>query len=301
MAESSNWRSARPAQREGNPYPPSSTSSWRRGDRSNRGPQQRDPRSSTRNRPEDLTVHRPERQQDDPATAEAIAEGRRIYLGNLMYSATPEDVERLLEQNNLIADYKSTHISVDHFTGRNPGYCFIEFGSKEAAEAAMATLEGVSMFNRPVKCRPCLPKGAVRRVDSDGAESRWGDWNGSSGGARSSFPSKTYHERSKAQEEGRQVYVGGLPRMLDQAENDVEMRDVFEGFEIVTISKRISPKAFTAPGADERRNFCFVDFASPEQAKAAVDAVDGSEYRGATIKVSLAVPRSERENRNERY
>ncbi|KAK8022285.1 nucleic acid-binding protein [Apiospora rasikravindrae] len=310
-----NWRDAsswRSPSASGNP--PSST--WRQRERNNpSNPTQGGSRNNS-SRPND----RPARGgQDDSATAQAIAEGRRIYLGNLVYSAKPEDVEAMLEEHGCKGpDYKNTHISVDPFSGRNPGYCFVEFATKEAADAAMTGLEGMPLFDRPVKCRPCLPKGAPRRTDSDGNSpaadgeryerrsdrpregganpSRWGNWGGSGerDGGRSSLPTKTYYERSRAQEEGRQVYVGGLPRMLDQTENDVEMRELFNGFEVELVSKRISPKTPSAPGTDERRNFCFLDFASADQAQAAVNALNGSEHRGASIKVSIAVPRAER-------
>ncbi len=59
------------------------------------------------------------------------------------------------------------------------------------------------------------------------------------------------------------------------------------------VGKRISPKQQQGqqqsfgPSSD-RRNFCFVDFATAEEAKAALDAVDGSMYREAPLKVSMA-------------
>lgn len=236
--DASSWRSPTAG---GNP--PSST--WRQRDRNPVNSQ-----GGARNN--NARGDRPARQQDDSATTQAIAEGRRIYLGNLVYSAKPEDVEGLLEEHGCKGpDYKNTHISVDPFSGRNPGYCFVEFATKEAADAAMTGLEGMPLFDRPVKCRPCLPKGAPRRTDSDGnspaadgdryerrndrpreggAGGRWGNLGGE--GGRSSFASKSYHERSKAQEEGRQVYIGGLERMPDQSENEAEMRDLFTGFSV---------------------------------------------------------------------
>ena len=32
--------------------------------------------------------------------------------------------------------------------------------------------------------------------------------------------------------EGKQLYVGGLPRMLDQAMNEEEIRSIFKGYEV---------------------------------------------------------------------
>jgi RNA recognition motif-containing protein len=175
-------------------------------------------------------------------------EGRRIYLGNLLYSTKVEDVTAFLADNGF-PSVVNVHISIDRFTGRNPGYCFIEFADKAAADDAMEKLEGVPLFDRPVKCRPCQPKGNQRQASrwpreegrdegSTPGNNRWGNWGRPSGesGDRPAFVPRNsgsgIGQISKAQEEGRQLYVGGLPRMLDQAENDVEMRDIFKDFEV---------------------------------------------------------------------
>lgn len=65
------------------------------------------------------------------------------------------------------------------------------------------------------------------------------------------------------------------------------------------VSKRVSPRE-SGDDQDSRRNFCFVDFATREQAQAAKDAVHGSSYRDGQLKVSEAVPKTERQG-NDRY
>ncbi len=114
-----------------------------------------DQRYATRSRPEDLRVHRTQPQRDDPATADAITQGRRIYLGNLVYQARPGDVEAFLADNQF-AEHERIHISVDPISGRNPGYCFIEFAERETAENAIAQLNGQVLMGREVKL-PALP------------------------------------------------------------------------------------------------------------------------------------------------
>ena len=181
-----------------------------------------------------MNVHRPERQQDDPDAEQAIADGRRIYLGNLLYRAQPADIEDLLADAGLADAEKKIHISLDPFSGRNPGYCFLEFADRATADAAMETLEGRPLFGRPVKSRPCLPKGERRRAgrepdqSDDPGSRRWGDFgsaaNGDDDAAGGAPIVREFGDR--AVREGRQLYVGGLPRMLDQAENDLEMRDL---------------------------------------------------------------------------
>ncbi|KAH8662443.1 hypothetical protein BX600DRAFT_498964 [Xylariales sp. PMI_506] len=259
--------------------------------------------------------------REDPDTTRAIAEGRRIYLGNLLYTTTLDDVKEFLTANEF-GVHENIHISVDSFSGRNPGYCFVEFADKQTADAAMEGLEGRLLFDRPVKCRPCQPRGAGRqqsdRAPYDGQQSggggggsRWGSsWNSGEGGdrygarggeggdrygARGGQGGGRQFEVSKAQAEGRQLYVGGLPKLLDSAANDEEIRGIFTGFQVDSVGKRVTPRSTEGGDVDERRNFCFVDFSTPEEAQAALDAVDGSSFNGGSLKVSLARPRTYRQ------
>ena len=60
------------------------------------------------------------------------------------------------------------------------------------------------------------------------------------------------------------------------------------------VGKRITPKQQQQQqqqsfgSNSDRRNFCFVDFATTEDAQAALDALDGSMYREAPLRVSMA-------------
>ncbi|KAM3074122.1 hypothetical protein ACMFMF_006144 [Clarireedia jacksonii] len=201
---------------------------------------------AVRNRSEDLKVHRPARQQDDEDAAKSIAEGRRIYLGNLLYRTTVEDLEEFLKSYQF--SFEKIHISIDPFSGRNPGYCFIEFSDKDTADSAMAKLDGKDLSNRPVKCRPCQPKGEGRhsgRGERDDQVStmfdRWGDWDGAREGENDthvdqltgkSGPYTAMAYFNCARTEDRELYVGGLPRMLDQRTNEEEIRSIFKDFEV---------------------------------------------------------------------
>jgi RNA recognition motif-containing protein len=89
-------------------------------------------------------------QKDEDGAAKAIAEGRRIYIGNLRYQAKPDDIEDLLKANDL-SQFNNIHISIDPFTGRNPSYCFVEFPDAESATKAMEILEGKELLGREGK------------------------------------------------------------------------------------------------------------------------------------------------------
>ncbi|KAK1829905.1 putative RNA recognition domain-containing protein [Podospora conica] len=183
----------------------------------------------------------------------ALAEGRRIYVGNLLYSVTPTDIETLLQTAGF--DYENIHISIDPVSGRNPGYCFVEFKTPETADAALQTLNGVKVYDRALKVGPCAPKSntprdPTRRPAERPTFERWGDWRGSREQSATTPPAgRSNSERAPQQgpygalqhlddmkaaqfQDGTRLYVGGLGKMIDQEHNDQEMRELFEGYDL---------------------------------------------------------------------
>jgi hypothetical protein len=89
-------------------------------------------------------------------------------------------------------------------------------------------------------------------------------------------------------EQGKRLYVGGLPRIDGQATVDAKMQAVFEGFEIKAVSKIISPHA-SKTGEPGNHFYLFVDVASPEEAERAITALDGKEMEwGGRLRVNKA-------------
>ncbi|KAI0855630.1 RNA-binding domain-containing protein [Xylaria cubensis] len=227
-------------------------------------------------------------QKDDDGAAKAIAEGRRIYIGNLRYQAKPQDIEELLRANDL-GHFTNIHISIDSFTGRNPSYCFVEFPDADSAKTAMEILEGKELLGREVKCRPCQPKGSSSGGKPSEAPNRWGQWSSEKQGDDQTRPK--HFDRYRQDQTGKRLYVGGLPRMHDQATNFAEMTELFKDFKLEAISKRVSAHESTRdlPG---RHDYCFVDFSTPEEAKEAMESLNGVSFQGELIKVSAAKGRS---------
>lgn len=75
--------------------------------------------------------------------------GTRLYVGNLLYSATRNDVEQFFTANGF--NVSSISMSIDPATGRNPSYCFVDFESADDANRAMADLNGVELLGRGVR------------------------------------------------------------------------------------------------------------------------------------------------------
>lgn len=61
----------------------------------------------------------------------------RLYVGNLPYSCSEEDLK------NLFSDYETSSVKliIDRETGRSKGFGFVEIDSKEQAQKAMQALD----------------------------------------------------------------------------------------------------------------------------------------------------------------
>ena len=74
--------------------------------------------------------------------------GNRLYVGNLPFSADEDQIRELFGRNNRTV--KEVKLFTDRDTGRPRGFGFIEMGSDEEAEGAIAELNGYSMDGRPL-------------------------------------------------------------------------------------------------------------------------------------------------------
>ena len=86
--------------------------------------------------------------------------GLRIYVGNLPFSASEDDVRALFAQNG--RDVTEVKLITDRETGRPRGFGFVEMGSGEEAEAAINELNGFEMDGRPLtvnEARERTPRG----------------------------------------------------------------------------------------------------------------------------------------------
>ncbi|KAK2049402.1 RNA recognition domain-containing protein [Colletotrichum somersetense] len=241
----------------------------------------------------------------------ALGEGRRIYLGNLLYTVQPVEIEEMLKDNGF-SEYDKIHISMDPITARNPGYCFVDFKAREDAERALSSLD-TSIRGRPLKIGPCEPKRQQAgrwKSDKEPAFNRWGNWTGQRSQAEDSSEERGvpngkgdkrriengpygaiehFDEVVATDTDGRRLYIGGLPKMIDQQQSQDEMREILTGFDPVAISKRITPHESTRsmPG---NHHYCFVDFATVDEAAAAIKALNGKLWAGEQLRVNVAKP-----------
>ncbi len=72
---------------------------------------------------------------------------KKIYVGNLPWSATDDEVSQLFGQHG---EVNSVALITDRETGRPRGFGFVEM-EDEAANAAISALDGYEMGGRPLR------------------------------------------------------------------------------------------------------------------------------------------------------
>ena len=83
-----------------------------------------------------------------------------IYIGNLSYEVTEEDLRQLFEEFGQI---ESVKIIKDHYSGRSKGFGFIEMPDRAGAENAIKSLEGKEMKGRTIKVNKARSRNDSRR------------------------------------------------------------------------------------------------------------------------------------------
>jgi cold-inducible RNA-binding protein len=101
---------------------------------------------------------------------------KKLYVGNLAFSATEDEVRELFSQHGTI---ESLAWITDRDTGRFRGFCFIEM-EESAANAAIQSLDGTEVQGRPLRVNEAKPR-----------EDRGGGRRGGGGGRRRSFDDRS--------------------------------------------------------------------------------------------------------------
>ena len=71
-----------------------------------------------------------------------------IYVGNLSFDATQEDINQVFVEYGTV---KSVKVPTDRETGRVRGFAFVEMSSDTEEEAAIAALDGAEWMGRTLK------------------------------------------------------------------------------------------------------------------------------------------------------
>lgn len=96
--------------------------------------------------------------------------GTKLYVGNLSYNMKKSDLEQLFAVHGTVA---SAQVITDRETQRSKGFGFVEMGSEQQAQAAIAALNGKDVDGRALTVNEARPQ-----------EPRSGGGGGGFGGAR---------------------------------------------------------------------------------------------------------------------
>lgn len=219
------------------------------------------------------------------------------------YLAQKSEVEEILAEQGI--NYSNIDFSTDPFTGRNPSYCFVDLVATEALEETIEKLEGLKIRGRPIKVNHNTEKRQRNRIPRQHSNSRPRDRPADTGNMevfvfnrweREDAPDQWVHPWL----ESRRLMVDGLTRMLSQRETQLEMRSIFEGYNIEAVSKMVL-RTDSLGRSTGLQHYCFVDLATAEEASRAAKELNGRRNSdGRAVSVRVAPNRNTRVTKVER-
>jgi RNA recognition motif-containing protein len=99
-----------------------------------------------------------------------------IYVGNLSWSCTNEDLTQLFSEHGTVA---RAQVVMDRETGRSRGFGFVEMANPDEAKAAVEALNNFNFQGRPLTVNEARPR--EPRPQSSGGGG-YGGGRGSGGG-----------------------------------------------------------------------------------------------------------------------
>jgi cold-inducible RNA-binding protein len=100
--------------------------------------------------------------------------GTRLFVGNLSFNTTKESIEAAFAAAGAVLEVA---IPTDRETGQPRGFAFVTMGSTQAAEKAIADLNGMTLNGRAIKVNE-----AQERTGGGGRGGGGGGYGGGGGG-----------------------------------------------------------------------------------------------------------------------
>ena len=100
--------------------------------------------------------------------------GKKLYVGNLTYGVTDSTLQQMFAAHGTV---QSAQVIMDRDTGRSKGFGFVEMGSDQEAQAAIAALNGQQVEGRSLTVNEAKPR-------EDRGGSRGGGYGSGSSGRR---------------------------------------------------------------------------------------------------------------------
>lgn len=120
--------------------------------------------------------------------------GTKLYVGNLNYSTTEADIRAAFEADG--REVREVVLISDRETGRPKGFGFVQMGSEQDAQAAIAALDGQELDGRRLRVNEAQAKpmgggggggGGGRSFGGGGGGGGRGGYGGGGGGGGRGF------------------------------------------------------------------------------------------------------------------
>jgi hypothetical protein len=95
----------------------------------------------------------------DQSDADSSGRARKLYVGNLPFSAKEEEIRALFQRFGSVADI---HLPMDRISGRPRGFAFVTMGSADEADAACEKLNEMEFGGRNLTVNHARPKDGER-------------------------------------------------------------------------------------------------------------------------------------------
>lgn len=105
----------------------------------------------------------------EPVFRERILMETKLYVGNLSFSTTEDELRTLFAQAGTVS---TVDLIKDRDTGNSKGFAFVQMGTQQDAEKAISMFNGYSLGNRELRVNVARPK----------EDNRFGGGRGGGGG-----------------------------------------------------------------------------------------------------------------------
>lgn len=213
----------------------------------------------------------------------------RIYVGNINFELTEEDLRKTFEPFGEISNIVMSH---DAVTGKHRGFCFIDFTTVEDTHKALQTMNGFELGGRNIKVsRPnsstsqfpgmTMIPGAAPSLTSVSSP----QLQSPASGTPAENPIKAVQEianriNAQTSRPSNRIYIGSLH--WDITEDQIVR--VFSPFGSI-LSCTLIPN----PETGKHKGYGFIEYSNPQEAQEAIKQMDGFELGGRTLKVGPAL------------
>src|SRR3954468_4461495 len=105
--------------------------------------------------------------------------GSKLYVGNLSYNTTSSELEQMFGPHGTV---QSAEVIQDRDTNRSKGFGFVQMGSDEEAQAAIAALNGQEQDGRTLTVNEAKPREDRGGGGGGGGRGGFGGGRGGGGG-----------------------------------------------------------------------------------------------------------------------